>query len=99
MRIHSFTAQFQYPQPALLASCVTMSADQKLMAAGSNTGRVMMWDIERRELMWEHSMHAGRVEALAFNTIMQIASAGADGRIRCVCVCLLMMSRPGARID
>ncbi|KAG1680624.1 hypothetical protein FOA52_015073 [Chlamydomonas sp. UWO 241] len=62
-------------------SCVKMSAGQKLMAAGSNTGRVMMWDVERRELMWEHSIHVGRVESLAFNNLMEIASAGADGRI------------------
>lgn len=40
-----------------------------------------MWDIEQRELVWEHSHHAGRVESLAFNSLSELASAGADGRV------------------
>ena len=46
-----------------------------MMASGTNTGSVMMWDIELRELMWEHSHHAGRVESLAFNSLSELSSA------------------------
>ncbi len=62
-------------------SCVAMSTDSKLLVSGTNSGSVMMWDVEQRELMWEHSHHAGRVESLAFNTLHELASAGADGRV------------------
>jgi WD40 repeat protein len=67
-------------------SCIAMSLDQTLMAAGCNNGRIMMWDVEKRELIWESSLHQGRVEALAFNTLDELASAGQDGRISIVSV-------------
>lgn len=82
------TAALFLPTPrfADTISAVSMSADRKLLAAGCNNGRVMMWDVEQRELMWEHSHHAGRVESLAFNSLTEMASSGADGRISLVSV-------------
>ncbi len=44
-----------------------MSNDSKLLAAGANNGRVMLWNAEMRENIWEYSHHTGRVEAVAFN--------------------------------
>lgn len=42
----------------------------------------MLWDVERRESMWEYTHHTGRVEAAAFNSMRDMcATAGADGRI------------------
>jgi hypothetical protein len=37
-----------------------MSNDRKLLVAGANNGRVMLWDAEMRENIWEYSHHTGR---------------------------------------
>ncbi|MEW5316534.1 MAG: hypothetical protein WDW38_007902 [Sanguina aurantia] len=61
-------------------SCFTMSADQRSAVLGCNNGRVMLWDMESRELQWEYSHHTGRVEAATFNSSLTlVATVGADG--------------------
>ncbi len=46
---------------------------------------MILWDVEKRESVWEYMHHTGRVEAVAFNSMRDmVATAGADGR-----VCLL----------
>jgi WD40 repeat protein len=40
-------------------SCVTTSNDNKLLAAGCSNGRVMLWDTEARENLWEYAHHTG----------------------------------------
>ncbi|KAL6745453.1 quinon protein alcohol dehydrogenase-like superfamily, partial [Haematococcus lacustris] len=68
-------------------SSVVLSNDNKLLAAGCNNGRIMMWDAEMRENVWEYSHHTGRVEALAFNSLNDlVATAGADGRVSIIAV-------------
>ncbi len=68
-------------------STVSMSSDNRLLAAGANNGRVMLWDAEQRENIWEYSHHTGRVECVAFNALRDLlASAGADGRVAVIAV-------------
>lgn len=43
-----------------IVSCVALSSDARLLLAGCNSGRVMLWDTELRENIWEYSHHAGR---------------------------------------
>lgn len=68
-------------------SAIALSPDSRLLLAGTNTGRVMLWDAELRENIWEYSHHAGRVECVAFNSLRDlVATAGADGHISLIAV-------------
>lgn len=59
-----------------------MTNDLKHCLVGCNNGRVMLWGVDSRSNLWEYSHHAGRVEAVAFNSMRDMcASSGADGRV------------------
>lgn len=68
-----------------MVSCFTLSSDLKVVVLGCNNGRVMLWDMDTRELLWEYSHHTGRVEAAVFNfSLSLVATVGSDG-----CVALI----------
>ncbi|MCH8147901.1 MAG: WD40 repeat domain-containing protein, partial [Planctomycetes bacterium] len=65
------------------ASTVSFSPDAKLIAAGTETGRVKFWLTETGEDARSVAGHNGAVNAIAFHPkVPQVATAGADGTVR-----------------
>ena len=60
----------------LMAQSVAFSPDGKTLLAGYDDGKVRLWDLAKRKLVWSDGLGSGPVAAVAFSPDGQVFAAG-----------------------
>jgi hypothetical protein len=70
-------------QAGWLNTCVAFSSDEKLVAAGDQTGNVWVWEVATRTIRLRRKGHANRVSGIGFiDAGRTVVSGGADGAMK-----------------